>query len=89
MLINRGKPTMFVILGTYLVKNAMSRSAEGLGKYCCLATCFSANKGPSTSVTGLNFLSSDFMANEEINKEKKVNGPTRTCIVVRDLAKAG
>lgn len=56
---------------TYLVKNEISRSAEGFGKYCCLAMCFRAISGPSTSVTGLNFLSSDFTTNEERKRRKR------------------
>lgn len=45
---------------THLVRNDMRMSADPLGKYCCFAMCLNANRGPSTSFTGLNFLSSDY-----------------------------
>lgn len=51
--------------GTHFVKKAIKTSADSLGKYSCCATCFRARIGPSISLTGTNFLSSDYIKEQE------------------------
>ena len=55
---NQDGKSLTSLVIVYLLMKAMSIFSLPLGKYCCLTTCMRARRGPSTSFTGLNLLSS-------------------------------